>query len=222
MNPLGFYLINLKPRSMKKTFQFVFGTIVSILIIPSCQRNSLAETFVEKNNKSAAIAEQPAALARSSSPQGVCNPNAYTITLESHVQINGNWEWIWSVQNPNPGNGKNGTVQNLSHWGMQLGTCVNWSSVVGAAYSSNGSTWIDFTPSYQSDPSQGCMTTPVLKFDFGTAGSAKTYYRLVVNQNFTEGPVQGYYKSGVNTGCCTFTFTGISGCGGPIEIEVVE
>ena len=207
---------------MKKAFQFVLGTIVSILIITSCQRNSSAETFAEKNSKTLAITEPSTVMSRSSIPPGACNPNAYTITLESHSQVNGNWEWVWSVQNPNPGNGKNGTVQNLSHWGMELGTCVNWSSVVGAAYSSDGSTWTGFTPSYQSDPSQGCMTTPTLKFDFGTTGSAKSYYRLVVNRDFTAGPVQGYYKSGVNTGCCTFVFSGISGCGGPVEIEVVE
>jgi hypothetical protein len=32
----------------------------------------------------------------------------------------GSWEWIWSIQNPNPGNGTNGTVQDLSHWGITL------------------------------------------------------------------------------------------------------
>jgi hypothetical protein len=207
---------------MKKTFRFLFGTIVSALLITSCQRDGSAETFVAKSNQPPAIAEQSAVFARSSASQGACNPNAYTVTLESHIQIGGNWEWIWSVQNPNPGNGKNGTVQNLSHWGMELGNCVNWTAVVGAAYSSDGLTWTDFAPSYQRDPSQVCMTTSLLKFDFGTSGNAKSYYRLVVNQDFTEGPVQGYYKSGVNTGCCTFTFMGISGCGGPVEFEIVE
>lgn len=207
---------------MKKTFQFVFGTIVPALFIMSCQRDSSTEAFILKSNQPAAIAEQAVVSARSNAPQGACNPNAYTITLESHTQIDGNWEWVWSVQNLRPGNGKDGTVQNLSHWGMELGNCVNWSAVVGAAYSGDGLTWTDFTPSYETDPSQGCMTTPLLKFDFGTSGTARSYYRLVVNQDFTEGPVQGYYKSGANTGCCTFTFMGISGCGGPVEFEIVE
>jgi len=207
---------------MKKPFQLFFGAMVSILIITSCQRNSSEETFVANNDKSATVATQSAVFARNSPPQGACNPHAYTITLESHAAVNGNWEWVWTVQNPNPGNGKNGTSQDLSHWGMQLGSCVDWSAVVNAAYSSDGITWNSFTPSYETDPSQGCMTTPVLKFDFGTSDSVKTYYRVVVNQDFTEGVVQGYYKSGANTGCCTFNFTGISGCGGPVEIEVVE
>ena len=208
---------------MKKTPKLLFGTLVSILLVTSCQRNASEEIFSGTNSGSTLIAEQPVVLAaKTSSLLEACNSNAYTITLESHVQIDGNWEWVWSVQNPNPGNGKDGTVQNLSHWGMELGSCVSLSSVLAAAYSSDGSTWTEFTPSYQSDPSQGCMTTPVLKFDFGTSGIAKTYYRLVVNQDFTEGPVQGYYKSGVITGCCTFALTGISGCGGPVEIEIVE
>ena len=207
---------------MKNLIQIIPGTFVLLFLATSCQRNSLEETFVVKQDNVLAVAGQPAVFARNAPAPGVCNPNAYTVILESRTQVNGNWEWVWSVQNPNPGNGKNGTTQDLSHWGMQLGSCVNLTSIISAGYSRDGLTWNNFTPSYQSDPSQGCMTTPVLKFDFGTSVSAKTYYRLVVSENFTEGTVQAYYKSGINTGCCTFNFTGISGCGGPIEIEIVE
>ncbi|MBK8953656.1 MAG: hypothetical protein IPM85_16850 [Chitinophagaceae bacterium] len=146
-----------------------------------------------------------------------CNSGAYTVTLESRNNINGNWEWIWSVQNSNPGNGNNGTVQDLSHWGMQFGSCFNWSSVVSAAFSADGITWVLFSPVYASDPSQSCMTVPVLKFDFGTTGSAKSYYKLVVNQNFVIEQTPAYYKSGSSTGCCTFSFSGI-GC----SLEVDE
>lgn len=207
---------------MKKIFKLSFGTAISIFLAASCQRNSLDETFTGKQISVATTIQQPVVSARTTPAPVVCNPNAYVVTLESRTQVNGYWEWIWSVQNPNPGNGKNGTTQDLSHWGMQLGSCVNLTSVTSAGYSRDGLTWTNFTPSYQSDPSQGCMTSPVLKFDFGTSGSAKTYYRLIVNQDFTAGPVQGYYKSGINTGCCTFSFNGISACGGPIEIEIVE
>ena len=207
---------------MKNLIRIIFGTGVSLFFATSCQRNSLENTFAVNQDKVATNAGQPVVLAKNAQALGVCNPNAYTIILESHTPVNGYWEWVWSVQNFNPGNGKNGTSQDLSHWGMQLVSCVNLSSVISAGYSRDGLTWSNFTPSYQSDPSQGCMTTPVLKFDFGTSGSAKTYYRLVVSEDFTEGTVQGYYKSGINTGCCTFNFTGISGCKGPIEIEIVE
>ena len=108
------------------------------------------------------------------------------------------------------------------NWGMQLGTCVDWTAVLGAGYSADGSNWTDFTPSYQTDPSQGCLPTPVLKFDFGTSGTAKSYYRLVVNQDFTEGPVLGYYKSGSQHRLLHVYLHGYSGCGGPVEFEIVE
>src|SRR5262245_49181447 len=65
--------------------------------------------------------------------------NAYEIALESITPVGGGkYEWIWSVRNLNPGNGYNGTTQDLSNWGMTLGSCVNFSSVVSAAYSPNG------------------------------------------------------------------------------------
>jgi hypothetical protein len=144
-------------------------------------------------------------------PAGACNPNAYIITLESKTEVDGNWEWIWSVQNPNPGNGGNGTAQNLSHWGMQFGGCLALTSVVSAGYSADGVNWTYFTPSYQPDPSQQCVTTSVFKFDFGTTGNAKSYYKIVVSEDYPVDGVNGYYKSGVKTGCCTFIFQGI-GC----------
>lgn len=202
---------------MKTFCNVLFGTIVSLFLTTSCQRDSLEETTFINEDKAAVIPEQSVVFAKAGPSAGTCNPNAYVVTLESRTQVNGNWEWVWSVRNPNPGNGNNGTAQDLSNWGMQLGSCVNFASVIGAAYSANGISWINFSPSYEVNPSQGCLTTPVLKFDFGTSGSAKTYYRLVVSENYEEGSVLGYYKSGSNTSCCTFNFTGI-GCGGPIEI----
>ncbi|HEY6504196.1 MAG TPA: hypothetical protein VIZ28_09505 [Chitinophagaceae bacterium] len=207
---------------MKTQRLIIFATVASLLMMTSCQRDSLEETFSPKEDAVTVITEQTGVNAKKGSSSGTCNPDAYVITLESRTQVNGYWEWVWSVYNPNPGNGNNGTAQGLSHWGMQLAGCVNPASVTGGAYSSDGQNWSSFSPSYQPDPSQGCMTTPVIKFDFGTSGSAKSYYKLVVSQDYSEGLVPGYYKSGSNTGCCTFYFTGIGGCGGPVEIEVVE
>jgi hypothetical protein len=129
-------------------------------------------------------------------PPAVCNSNAYLVTLESRSQIGSNWEWIWSVKNPNPGNGTNGTSQDMSHWGMQFGTCLEWADIIGAAYSADGTTWTAFTPSYQVDPSQSCVTTPVLKFNLGTSGSAKSYYKLIISKNYSVDPAAfAYYKS---------------------------
>lgn len=198
----------------------LFVILASLVITSGCQRNGRQDTLdpgkaTSEKKSIEAFAGDPSS-ARQPGPGGTCNPNAYTITLESKTLVNGNWEWIWSVQNPNPGNGGGGTVQDLSHWGMQFGSCFAWSYVISAAYSADGSTWTSFTPLYQIDPSQTCMTEPVLKFDYGTTGSAKSYYKLVISQDLPPGWVPGYYKSGVNTGCCIFNFMGI-GCPGGQE-----
>lgn len=189
------------------------SVLTALIIVTGCQKNALNDlptTSLSKENLTTTLQANPAVSAQKPSPSGVCNSNAYIVTLESRNSVNNTWEWIWSVQNSNPGNGNNGTVQDLSHWGMQLGSCFNWSSVISAAYSADGITWVAFNPVYASDPSQSCMTDPVLKFDFGTTGSAKSYYKLVVNQNFAIVQTSAYYKSGANTGCCTFSFSGIS------------
>ncbi|MBL7729586.1 MAG: hypothetical protein JNM88_00290 [Chitinophagaceae bacterium] len=188
--------------------------ILSIAAFVSCskdvQRNDNTAQPAEKATPAAAV-DGNATTGRNTAPSGPCNSNAYIITLESRSQVNGAWEWVWSVQNSNPGNGSNGTVQDLSHWGMQFGPCVNVTSISGAAYSADGVNWTSFAPAYQADGSQACMSTPVLKFDYGTTGGAKSYYKLVFNTNYSEVSAPGYYKSGNNTGCCTFNFTGV-GC----------
>lgn len=204
---------------MKTNRLFFPALITMVLIAASCQKD--AHSTANDAVRQPAIPAVTTATGNSSLMRGAtgpCNPNAYTIVLESRNLVNGKWEWVWSVQNPNPGNGNNGTVQNLSHWGIQFGACFTWSSVVSAAYSADGITWNGFTPLYQADPSQSCMTTPVLKFDFGTSGSARSYYKLVVDRDYQVIPTPGYYKSGANTGCCTLTYPGM-GCGDDGDIR---
>lgn len=199
---------------MKTTRLSFFALTTLVLFVTGCSKEAQPETPAQiKQSKPEVAGFDKNSLSGRGATSGTCNPAAYNIVLESRTLVNGNWEWVWSVQNSNPGNGNNGTVQNLSHWGMQFGSCFNWSSVVSAAYSSNGYNWTGFTPVFQSDPSQSCMTAPVFKFDYGTIGSSKSYYKLVMNQAYEPSIVPGYYKSGANTGCCTFTFTGI-GCSG--------
>lgn len=190
------------------------GAITAAIFISACQRT-------EQKELPAPPTTNPAGsdMYSRTGANEACNPAAYNVVLESKTQLaNGNWQWIWSVQNLNPGNGNNGTSQNLSHWGMQFGACFNFVSVVHAAYSGDGINWNGFSPTYSVDPSQGCLTSPVLKFDFGTSGGAKSYYRLVVGQDYITSTTLGYYKSGSRTGCCTFPFTGI-GCAGGQEEE---
>ena len=183
---------------MKRTLLFSLSA-AALLLVAGCQKSAQHEGIVSNET-----------VDKKSEPNSPCNPNAYVITLESKTLVDGKWEWVWSVQNPNPGNGNNGTVQDLSHWGMQFGSCFNTAHIVSAAVSNNGTDWNATSTSYERDPSQNCLTTSVLKFDTGTSGGAKTYYKLVVDHDYQTGAASGYYKSGGRTGCCTFTFMGIA------------
>jgi hypothetical protein len=141
----------------------------------------------------------------------------YIITLESVNLINGKYEWIWSIRNPNPGNGKNnGTVQDLSHWDITLGSCAHFENIVSGATSSNGTSWSSFSPTYQQDPSiyntASMSTGNVIKFSVTTTSTAKTYCKLVTTQNLVvNNQSVAYYKSGANTGSGTLCFPGF-GC----------
>ncbi len=188
------------------------GAIAATILIAACQRTEQKELVNPQTGPASSDN-----YSRSGANEA-CNPAAYYVVLESKTLLaNGTWEWLWSIQNSNPGNGNNGTSQDLSNWGMQFGSCFSFASIVNAAYSANGTSWTSFSPTYGVDPSQGCLTTPVLKFDFGTSGSVKSYYRLIVSQDYIAYTTQGYYKSGSRTGCCTFTFTGIGCTGGQEE-----
>ena len=173
----------------------LLGSLASMLMILSCQKNLQEE-----------ISAPP-------SPSVQSNlwgsPDAYNITLESHRQEGANWVWIWSVQNPNPGNGNNGTVQPLCHWGIYIDGWVDLGTIVSSSHSADSINWTGFTPINTVDNSQDCMMDPVLKFPFGTTGSNKSYYKLVLNYDYPEGTSTGYYKSGNRTRCSVFKFPGI-------------
>ena len=147
----------------------------------------------------------------------------YRITLESKTDNgNGTYTWIWSVENKNPGNGNGGTFQDLSHWNIQLannccpapvnpcgGIKAQLSDVVSAATSTNGTSWQSFSPTLKPDPSIrkcnapiGAQSVPMLKFDVGTNGTAKTYYKLVLSDDFgVDVSAVSIYKSGSRTQC---------------------
>jgi hypothetical protein len=198
-----------------KTIRFIAGGIIMSALFLSCQQYSHEELSAFQNNT---LIDEPTIETSTgkASSSGPCNPDAYDVVLESRTLVDGNWEWVWSVRNPNPGNGNNNTSKDLSHWGMRIGVCISPSVILSAGYSDDGTQWTNFTPEIQSDPSQDCFTSPTLKFDFGTTGTAKSYYRLVVNQEFSPGNAFGYWKAGRD--CCTLNFTGINCQSGPIEI----
>jgi hypothetical protein len=126
----------------------------------------------------------------------------------STVQAGSNYVWTWSVTNPNPGNGNNGTLQNLSHWSLAISDVMSRDNIVSVAYSNDGINWVSMPVSYAIDKSQSCYAGTVLKFDHGTTGSAPTYYQLVVNQDFSAGTTTANFKSGANTGCYNGTVEG--------------
>ena len=183
-----------------KTYRLLLlATILSAFAISSCSKH------LEEDMTSDTVDEL------SETGQILSNLNPYSITLLSKTQSGGNFDWTWAVKNNRPGNGNNGTAQDMSHWGMTLGYCLDNNSIVSAAYSHDGTHWNDFDPTLSIDPT-ACIVAPVLKFDFGTNGSSTSYFRLTVNQDFGSGMAVGYYKSGSNTGCKLFYFEGIS-CG---------
>ncbi len=183
---------------------FFWGLSIALILV-ACTK-SIVETPSEMGKKSAETTSIATATAESTTA-------AYSVVLESKINNgNGTYTWTWSVQNPNPGTGLNGTVQDLSHWGITLGTCATMADVVSGAYSADGISWTSFVPVLQEDKSQSCSTTPFLKFDFGTSGTAKSYFRLTITKNLeTDNSVTALYKSGRNTGCGLFTFPGF-GC----------
>jgi hypothetical protein len=80
----------------------------------------------------------------------------YTVELVSTTAVGSNYEWVWKVSNPDPGNGLNGTLQDLSHWGLILPSCVSQTDIVSAAYSKDNSNWIALSSTIAVDPSQAC------------------------------------------------------------------
>lgn len=205
---------------MKK---ILFFSAVAVSLLLGCEKNS--ELSAEKKSEAAPVKPASATLTTTlpvESDPGCAGP--FDITLESVTNNgNGTYTWTWSVLNPNPGNGSNGTVQDLSHWNITLGSCITFDNIVSGATSTNGTDWTPFTPSFQPDPSlpnAGCnITDNVVKFNVGTSGSAKTYYRLTINEDVLVDPAAtAYYKSGETTGCGTFCFPGFA-CRpeGPLE-----
>ena len=126
--------------------------------------------------------------------------------------------FTWTITNPNPGNGSGTTIQNLSHWDFIPSSCLdqNWQDVLSASY--RYGTTGDFLPisitgtavgDIKPDPSLikgGCYGDDVFKFDYGTSGTTPTQYRLELKGNWGTGPLNVYFKSGTNTGCCFNTY----------------
>jgi hypothetical protein len=138
---------------------------------------------------------------------------AYAITLQSREMVGNNEQWTWSLTNPNPGNGQDGTLQDVSHWSMALPPAAE-AALVSAEYSNDGTNWHSLPSEVDRDPSiRACTSMDVLKFNIGTDGQNATYYRATFNKKFNLNP---YATSWIKTGgglqgCNMAWFQGISG-----------
>ena len=150
-------------------------------------------------------------LKKNSSEATISAVNPYKVHITTLKKVGNNYLWVWEIKNTNPGNGTNGTVQDLSHWGMDLGKCIQLGDIVEAAYSSDNVNWTTFTPKFEVDKSQNCSSKKYIKFDFGTDGSKSSYYKLVITKNVPHVDTEAIYKSGKNTGCGIFITCGF-GC----------
>ncbi|HKC35171.1 MAG TPA: hypothetical protein VKB95_03880 [Chitinophagaceae bacterium] len=140
------------------------------------------------------------------------NIDSYQISLVDKATDGTNETWTWSLVNPNPGNGNNGTLQNVSHFDIALSANAE-AALVSAEYSFDGITWISVPTEIVRDPSiRQCTTTDVLKFNAGTVGSQPTYYRATFGETFDNNPyATSWINSGSRTGCNMYYFTGVGG-----------
>jgi hypothetical protein len=141
------------------------------------------------------------------------NATSYTITLVGIEKVAANDVWTWTLTNTNPGNGSDGTLQDVSHWSLPLCPAAE-AALVSAQYSYDGITWISSSINIDRDPSiRLCTKEDVLKFDVGTSGTAPTYYRATFNKVFTVDPfAYSYIKTGGGLqGCNVYTYAGV-GC----------
>jgi len=172
----------------------------------ACDKNSNDEPSVPK------VMETCTDQLQMSSGASVSASSPYSVHISDLYKDGENWVWIWEIKNKKPGDGTNGTVQDLSHWGIDLGKCVGLGDIVEAAYSQDKVIWTPFTPTFEKDNSLlECSEASYVKFDFGTTGSQSSYYKLVITKNVTHVDREAVYKSGSTTGCGVFETCGF-GC----------
>jgi hypothetical protein len=136
--------------------------------------------------------------------------DSYQIQRLGTDMIGTNQVWTWKLTNTNPGNGNNGTLQNVSHWSIPL-SAIGEAAFVSAEYSFDGITWFTLDIEIERDPAiRQCCSSDVLKFNVGTTGSAPTYYRATFSEEFTINPMAtSWIKTGGGLqGCNLYFFEG--------------
>jgi hypothetical protein len=137
--------------------------------------------------------------------------DSYQIVLVTKNTVGTNTEWTWQLTNPNPGNGQNGTLQDVSHWSLALNEQAE-AALVSAEYSDDGVNWNAATTIVERDPSiRSCTGVDVLKYDVGTSGNAPKYYRANFNADFVTNPfATSWIKTGGGQqGCNLYYYSGM-------------
>ena len=137
--------------------------------------------------------------------------DAYNIVLVTKNTVGTDTEWTWSVTNPNPGNGSNGTLRDVSHWDVAL-PAQGEAALTAAEYSFDGVNWHSSSIVVERDFSiKLCTFVDVLKFDAGTTGSDPTYYKAIFSSDFTLNPFATSWikNGGGQQGCNLYYYTGI-------------
>lgn len=163
----------------------------------------VASAFVLSSFKSVKTVKKPTA-------------NCYTIDLICNEVVGTNHQWTWRLTNPNPGNGLNETLQNVSHWDISVSPQAE-AALVSAEYSFDGTTWISVPLEIERDPAiRACTTNDVLKFNAGTVGGEPTYYRATFSQEFpVNATATSYIKAGVRQGCNIYPYAGVGNAAAP-------
>lgn len=186
----------------KALLNVFLASIVLITLLSGCEKEPALE--------------QSSVMWVDNSPKSEAAKPLYIVKLENKIlNKNKTYTWIWSVTNPNPGNGTpgSGTAQDLVSWGITLGSCANMGQIIIGSTSPDGITWKNFNPEVNTVSEINSISKPILMFDLGTNRSQKSYYKLVVNGNFSvNNSVSAVYKSGDKAGVLT-----ISGFGCPIN-----
>jgi hypothetical protein len=183
---------------MKKLGTVFFALAVVSFGVFSCQKT--LDQSMDRNDVDARV----------TLPEGCEGP--YSVTLESKVKTDAGWMWTWRIVNPNPGNGNDGTVQELSHFNVVIPICDEGVTVLSTAYKADGSTeWTSgpTVPSVDASIVNTCdrnHSEETIKFDLDKNG----YIRVEIAEDYQPGVMYGYYKSGNTTGCGRTCFEGIS------------
>jgi hypothetical protein len=140
--------------------------------------------------------------------------SSYAVTLiDRSATSTAEEQWTWELVNPNPGNGDNGTLQDVSHWDMALPAAAE-AALVAAEYSRDGNSWHSISIEMDRDPSiRACTSIDVLKFPVSTNGSQPVYFRCTFNQKFNYNAwATSYIKTGGGReGCNLYYFGGLGG-----------